>query len=372
MIEDEQKRKREQLFLSYSREDSVFAFRLRDDLVKRGFNVWMDQVDIPGGHHWDETIEEALSESRVLLVLSTPASIKSQNVRDEVDYAIDEGIDILPLLYKEVKFPLRWRRYQYVVINEKNYTQAFPEVVNSVLRCLGKKVEVLPLPTVWQKYKKIIFGLLLLAIGLSMILVIQKFQHQIASLFHKEKVVSTLPMDKPMPQTKEKISHIKNREENKPAFIKTNEINDISIKKTVLETKTEPVHHKVSVHKLEVETTKPQMIKKTPASSKKEPLPKVIQTSNQKSTVQKYDLSRFNNTPYEGASVVREFVDALNHDKKVMLKITNYTNKDDAEAMDKLIEVRDWLMDRGIQRSDIEIEISKERLYGFTYEIERK
>src|SRR5208283_605060 len=76
-------------FLSYSRDDSAFARRLAEDLKKAGASVWLDQLDIEPGEEWDSAIEEALVQSpRMLLVLS-PSSVKSRNVRNEIAFALN-------------------------------------------------------------------------------------------------------------------------------------------------------------------------------------------------------------------------------------------------------------------------------------------
>ena len=71
-------------FISYSREDSEFALRLAQDLKAAGANVWLDQTDITPGHPWDNAIEDALTNAPEMLVILSPGSAKSQNVRDEI------------------------------------------------------------------------------------------------------------------------------------------------------------------------------------------------------------------------------------------------------------------------------------------------
>ena len=50
-------------FISYSREDSEFAFRLANDLKVAGADVWLDQLDILPGRPWDNAIEDALMDT---------------------------------------------------------------------------------------------------------------------------------------------------------------------------------------------------------------------------------------------------------------------------------------------------------------------
>lgn len=97
-------------FISYSREDSEFALRLAQDLKAAGANVWLDQIDIIPGHPWDDAVEEALNDSPQMLVILTPLSAKSPNVRNEISYALDQGKIIVPVLYKDCVVPLQLQR----------------------------------------------------------------------------------------------------------------------------------------------------------------------------------------------------------------------------------------------------------------------
>ena len=101
-------------FVSYSRNDSEFAVKLASDLRAQGADVWFDQLDIEAGSHWDTAVEGALGRSARLLVLLTPKSVGSQNVLDELSFALDEGKTVLPVLVESCAIPMRMRRLQYV------------------------------------------------------------------------------------------------------------------------------------------------------------------------------------------------------------------------------------------------------------------
>ena len=101
-------------FISYSRANSDFAVRLAKDLKASGHEVWLDQLDIPTGSRWDDELEKALRTCSTILIILSPESIKSQNVKDEIGYAIDTGKHILPLMIKQCEIPFRLRRFQYV------------------------------------------------------------------------------------------------------------------------------------------------------------------------------------------------------------------------------------------------------------------
>jgi hypothetical protein len=102
------------LFVSYSRTDAKFALKLATDLRSRGTDLWLDQLDIPTGAHWDSDVEEALRESAGILVILSPAAVASHNVMDEVAFALSEGKRIFPIRYKACTLPFRLRRLQYV------------------------------------------------------------------------------------------------------------------------------------------------------------------------------------------------------------------------------------------------------------------
>lgn len=110
-------------FISYSRADSSFALELAKELRASGFNIWLDQMDIPTGCRWDDEVEKALTQCDIFLVILTPHSIGSNNVKDEIGYAIDSNRHILPVLLENAAVPFRLRRFQYVNFTGKSYEE---------------------------------------------------------------------------------------------------------------------------------------------------------------------------------------------------------------------------------------------------------
>jgi hypothetical protein len=78
-------------FISYSRKDKEFALKFARELKSAGYLVWLDQLDTPTGARWDDAVERALRECEIFLIILTTASISSENVKDEIGYAIDHG-----------------------------------------------------------------------------------------------------------------------------------------------------------------------------------------------------------------------------------------------------------------------------------------
>ena len=103
-----------QIFVSYPRKNAEFALQMAKELKAEGFQVWFDQLDIQAGSRWDDEVQKALGECEIFMVILTPEAIESQNVKDEIGYAIDSGKRILPLLLEKCNIPFRLRRFQYV------------------------------------------------------------------------------------------------------------------------------------------------------------------------------------------------------------------------------------------------------------------
>lgn len=102
------------VFVSYARENEEFVLTLVNDLRSQNIAVWVDQHDILPGQKWDMAIEEALSQSSHFLFVMSNASVNSQNVRDELDFALEAGKIIIPILLDDCNRPLRIRRIQYI------------------------------------------------------------------------------------------------------------------------------------------------------------------------------------------------------------------------------------------------------------------
>jgi tetratricopeptide (TPR) repeat protein len=103
-----------QIFISYKRQDKEFALKLAKDLKAAGINIWIDQMDIPPGEPWDNAVEKALDFCNHFMVILSPASVKSERVKDEIAYAQEERKLIIPVVIKECKIPLRIRRLNYI------------------------------------------------------------------------------------------------------------------------------------------------------------------------------------------------------------------------------------------------------------------
>jgi hypothetical protein len=121
----------ESYFLSYSRADERFALRFATDLRAAGVAMWVDQLDIRPSEHWDRAIERAVRECRGLVVILSPRSVASENVADEISFAINSGKSVLPVMIERCTPPLRITRMQ-VIDATGNYERALRQCLVAI------------------------------------------------------------------------------------------------------------------------------------------------------------------------------------------------------------------------------------------------
>jgi len=86
------------VFISYSHVDKGFARRLSKRLVQIGVNCFLDEKNIEWGDAITEKVRESLNECVAIIVIVSPASLKSAWVPFEVGQAVSAGKRVLPLL----------------------------------------------------------------------------------------------------------------------------------------------------------------------------------------------------------------------------------------------------------------------------------
>ncbi len=126
-------------FLCYVRTDSEFVLRLAKELRAVGANVWLDRLDILGGQHWDSTVEQALKSCKGMIAVLSPEAVASNNVMDEVSYALNEGKLVVPVLLRSCDIPFRLQRVQYI-----DFTADYATGFSQLLRALGIQQPSLP------------------------------------------------------------------------------------------------------------------------------------------------------------------------------------------------------------------------------------
>ena len=108
-------RMKRSIFISYRREETgPVAGRLAADLVRDGYPVFIDVVDIHPAHLWREKIQQALSSSEVLLavigrdwleVIRRRQDDPRDPVREEIEAALERDVPVIPVLIDDAAMP---------------------------------------------------------------------------------------------------------------------------------------------------------------------------------------------------------------------------------------------------------------------------
>lgn len=108
------------IFVCYRRRDGAFVSLICNMLMQLGLPVWMDKSHIRPGRRWKKEIEEALSQSRIVLVFVGPEGIGPFQ-EWEINRAMEremEGLSyVIPIILPEVekdKIPSILRDLQFV------------------------------------------------------------------------------------------------------------------------------------------------------------------------------------------------------------------------------------------------------------------
>jgi hypothetical protein len=84
------------VFVSYSTKDKAVADAVVFALEKKGIRCWYAPRDIKAGDSWGETIIEAISRCKLMLLIFSGNSNQSKRVLEEVYYAISEEKTLIP------------------------------------------------------------------------------------------------------------------------------------------------------------------------------------------------------------------------------------------------------------------------------------
>ena len=93
------------LFISYSRQDQKVVDFIASQLKGDGFEVWIDRENIRGGDLWREKIVKAIKTTDAFVLMLSPNSVTSDNVRKEVDLAETSKRGLFPILLASVEVP---------------------------------------------------------------------------------------------------------------------------------------------------------------------------------------------------------------------------------------------------------------------------
>ena len=122
------------IFVSYGHDEfSGFIIKLSEILKQKGWQVFIDTNEIREGLQWENCLESGLKwtneagDKGTFLLIMTPYSVRRPDgyCLNEIAYAIDLGLKILPIMAMQVTPPLSIYRLQYLNMPiDKSETQS--------------------------------------------------------------------------------------------------------------------------------------------------------------------------------------------------------------------------------------------------------
>jgi hypothetical protein len=127
------------VFISYSTHDKAAADATCAALEASGIRCWIAPRDIRPGAEWGEAIVEAITASKVMVLVFSAHANESPQIRREVERAVSKGIAIIPLRIQDIA-PARSLEY---FIGTVHWLDALTPPLQTHLRRLAESVKAL-------------------------------------------------------------------------------------------------------------------------------------------------------------------------------------------------------------------------------------
>ena len=134
------------VFVSYARSDREYVARLVDELRRRGLDAWCD-ADMLRGLDWEEQIEEHLLDAELMLIVLSPDSARSPEVKVEWRYWINLlKKPVLTVVARDCRIPFRLFPLQHIQAGDRTPEGVAVEVASAVARLLPTSTVAPPPP----------------------------------------------------------------------------------------------------------------------------------------------------------------------------------------------------------------------------------
>src|SRR6201996_9506086 len=94
--------KKYDIFISHSKEDNKLAVALCHFLEQNRFRCWIAPRDVQAGKDYASCIIDAIQSSRIMIVILSEHSNRSNHVRNEVERAFNHQVAILPFRIRDI------------------------------------------------------------------------------------------------------------------------------------------------------------------------------------------------------------------------------------------------------------------------------
>jgi hypothetical protein len=131
-----------QVFTSYSRRDTEIVDTIVAKMAQAGISVWIDREAIKAGNTWRVQIVQAIDTCNAFVLILSPNSAASDNVRKEIDLSQDSGRTIFAVMLEPVKLPAEIRYQlaglQFIDIQMLGFDKAVNQLIETVKDHLAK------------------------------------------------------------------------------------------------------------------------------------------------------------------------------------------------------------------------------------------
>ena len=131
------------VFISHSAKDKSIADAVCANFESGGIRCWIAQRDIPYGADWGETIIDAISGSRVMIVIITQNANESPQVKREVERAVNRGVTIIPFRVENVQLS---KALEYHISTTHWMDALTPPLEQHIHRLFERVKAILPKP----------------------------------------------------------------------------------------------------------------------------------------------------------------------------------------------------------------------------------
>jgi hypothetical protein len=109
-----------QIFISYVHEDYQLIRTISSSINVSNELVWVDRNFIEPGDIWREKIQKALKRSYCLIFFASSLSVKSREVKLEVDFALRLRKRVIPVLLEKCELPYEVSNLHYISLTSRS------------------------------------------------------------------------------------------------------------------------------------------------------------------------------------------------------------------------------------------------------------
>lgn len=124
------------LFISYSSQDRDQVLGIAEQIESSGVQAWIDRYRIPGGTNYGPEIVKGIKDCGVLVLMCSDNSLRSKNVKQEIQLAWKYSKPYLPLLLEPISFPEQieyWLEgWQWIEILDNPVKSWLPQVMSAL------------------------------------------------------------------------------------------------------------------------------------------------------------------------------------------------------------------------------------------------